>query len=207
MSGRRGWRWTWRRGRSKGSRRSPASSSSRRSERRGCWPGGPERTARGAGRCPRPAGWRSSRATSPRRARSARRAWRSVARAATGTRYVREWLNAQAAGGYVDYDPAAGRYSLSPEQALLFAQEDSPAFFVGAFQTAAAAARSGPRLAEAFQTGEGISYQVQDADLLPGMERFFRPGFATNLVQSWIPALDGVEARLTPFNLAFDAKP
>jgi SAM-dependent methyltransferase len=118
--------------------------------------------------------------------------------ASTGTaeRYVREWLNAQAAGGYVDYDPSSGRYQLSPEQALLLADETSPVFFVGGFESATAAARIEPRLVEAFRTGEGIGWNEHADGLFSGTERFFRSGYAANLVPSWIPALDGVEAKL-----------
>jgi len=117
-------------------------------------------------------------------------------RTGTAERYVREWLNAQAAGGYVDYDPAAGRYTLSPEQALLLADETSPVFFVGGFESATAAARIEPRLVEAFRTGAGIGWHEHADGLFSGAERFFRSGYAANLVSSWIPALDGVEAKL-----------
>ncbi|HKE49402.1 MAG TPA: methyltransferase domain-containing protein [Rhodanobacteraceae bacterium] len=116
----------------------------------------------------------------------------------TGTRerYVREWLNAQAASGYVEYDPESGRYALTPEQALVFAQEDSPAFIIGAFQTAMAAARIADRLTDAFRSGEGIGWHEHDHALFHGVERFFRSSYVGNLVQGWIPALDGVEAKL-----------
>jgi SAM-dependent methyltransferase len=117
-------------------------------------------------------------------------------RTGTAERYVREWLNAQAAGGYVDYDLTEGRYALSPEQALLLADEDSPVFIVGAFQTAAAASRIAQRLERSFRTGEGVSYDEHDADLFVGMERLFRTGYAAHLVQSWIPSLGGIEDRL-----------
>jgi SAM-dependent methyltransferase len=117
-------------------------------------------------------------------------------RTGTAERYVREWLNAQAAGGYVDYDASAERYSLSPEQAALLVDEESPVFIVGAFQTAAAAVRIWPRLQDAFRTGEGVSYFEHDPDLFVGMERLFRTGYAAHLVQSWIPSLDGIEERL-----------
>jgi SAM-dependent methyltransferase len=119
-----------------------------------------------------------------------------AARTGTAERYVREWLNTNAAGGYVDYDPAAERYSLSPEQALLLAHDDSPAFFVGGFQTAAAALRILPKLTDAFRSGEGVDWGEHDHGVFHGVERFFRTGYATNLVQAWIPALDGVEAKL-----------
>ncbi len=119
-----------------------------------------------------------------------------AAHTSTAERYVREWLNTQAAGGYVDYHPETGRYSLSPEQALLVADESSPAFLIGAFQTALAATRITPKLSEAFRTGAGIGWHEHDHQLFHGVERFYRPGYVANLVQAWIPALDGVEARL-----------
>jgi len=116
----------------------------------------------------------------------------------TGTveRYVREWLNSQAAGGYVTYDKAAGKYSLSEEQAFILADENSPAFLPGAFQAALAVTRIVPRLTEAFRTGEGVGWHEHDTELFTGTERFFRPGYAANLVASWIPALTGIEKRL-----------
>jgi SAM-dependent methyltransferase len=116
----------------------------------------------------------------------------------TGTveRYVREWLNAGAASGYVDYDPDTRRYRLSPEQALMFADEGSPAFFVGAFQVALAATKSEPRISDAFRTGAGVGWHEHDHNLYHGTERFFRTAYAAHLVTDWIPALDGVEAKL-----------
>jgi SAM-dependent methyltransferase len=118
--------------------------------------------------------------------------------ALTGTaeRYIREWLNANAAGGYVTYHADTGRYSLSPEQALVLADESSPAFFLSAFQTALGVTKIEPRLTEAFRTGSGIGWHEHDHQVFHGVERFFRTGYAANLVQSWIPALDGVEAKL-----------
>ena len=110
-------------------------------------------------------------------------------------RYVREWLNAQAAAGYVTYD-GQGAYSLSPEQAFTLADEDSPAFLPGAFQVATAAGRSASKLMEAFRSGAGLGWHEHDAELFEGTERFFRAGYKANLVSSWIPALDGVEAKL-----------
>jgi SAM-dependent methyltransferase len=116
----------------------------------------------------------------------------------TGTheRYVREWLNAHAASGYVQYLADSGRYQLSAEQAMLFAQEDSPAFIVGGFQTALAAGRIVDRLTEAFRSGAGIGWHEHHPDMFPGCARFFRVGYLNHLVQEWIPALDGVKARL-----------
>ena len=118
---------------------------------------------------------------------------------ATGTaeRYVREWLNAQAASGYVTYDAETGRYSMTPEQALVFAEEDGPAFIVGGFQTALGAGRIIDRLTEAFRTGEGVAYHEHDHSVFHGIERFFRSSYIGNLVQTWIPTLSGVEAKLT----------
>lgn len=118
--------------------------------------------------------------------------------AATGTaeRYVREWLCSQAAGGYVTYDSAASRYHLSEEQAFALANDSSPAFLPGAFQVALAAAKAEPKIADAFRTGKGLGWHEHDVNLFHGTERFFRPAYAANLVNSWIPALDGVEALL-----------
>ena len=117
-------------------------------------------------------------------------------RTGTHERYVREWLNAQAASGYVDYSPETGKYSLSPEQALMFAQEDGPAFIVGGFQTALAASRSIDPITDAFRTGKGFGWHQHDHELFHGVARFFRPGYTANLVQSWIPSLEGVEEKL-----------
>jgi SAM-dependent methyltransferase len=116
----------------------------------------------------------------------------------TGTheRYVREWLNAHAASGYVNYLADSGRYQLSPEQAMLFAQEDSPAFIVGGFQTALAAGRIVDRLTDSFRTGQGIGWHEHHPDMFPGCARFFRVGYLNHLVQEWIPALHGVKERL-----------
>lgn len=114
----------------------------------------------------------------------------------TSERYVREWLGSQTAAGYVTYDPATNRYSLSEEQAFALADENSPVFLPGAFQLALAAIKAAPKIAEAFRTGAGVGWHEHDPDLFRGAERFFRPGYAANLVSSWIPSLDGVEAVL-----------
>jgi 2-polyprenyl-3-methyl-5-hydroxy-6-metoxy-1,4-benzoquinol methylase len=119
-----------------------------------------------------------------------------AARTETNERYVREWLNNQAAGGYVTYDAASSRYTLPPEQAAALADETSPAFIPGAFQIVAAAMRAEPRIANAFRTGGGLDWTDQDPILFEGTERFFRPGYIGNLTTAWIPALDGVEAKL-----------
>ena len=116
----------------------------------------------------------------------------------TGTteRYVREWLNAQAAGGFVTYDAATGRFALPDEQAFALAVEDSPAYLPGAYQVMAALIKDEPSITEAFRTGAGVGWHEHCADLYQGTERFFRPNYAANLVSSWIPALGGVEAKL-----------
>src|SRR5215470_17852681 len=117
-------------------------------------------------------------------------------RAGIAERYAREWLAGQAAGGYIDYDPQTGRYNLSEEQAFLMADENSPAFLPGFFEAAISAIKAEPKITEAFRTGGGVGWHEHDAGLFRGTERFFRPGYAANLVNSWIPALDGVEEKL-----------
>jgi hypothetical protein len=111
-------------------------------------------------------------------------------------RYIREWLSAQAASGYIDYDPQKGTFSLSPEQAMAFAEEGSPAFFAGAFDVVQAIYLDEPKVAEAFRTGKGVGWHEHSKCLFSGTERFFRPGYSANLVSNWIPALDGVEEKL-----------
>ncbi len=117
---------------------------------------------------------------------------------ATGTheRYVREWLCAQAASGYVDYDDAAGTFHLNPEQAVVFADEDSPASMAGAFEVAATLWLDEPTVADAFRSGKGVGWHEHSACLFRGTERFFRPGYNAHLVPDWLPALDGVTAKL-----------
>jgi len=114
----------------------------------------------------------------------------------TDPRYLREWLSAQAASGYVDYDAASEQFSLNEEQAFALAEEGSPAFIPGAFQIAVAQFKAIPKMADAMRTGAGLGWHEHDAALFHGTERFFRPGYAANLVDKWIPALDGVEQRL-----------
>ncbi|HET9865417.1 MAG TPA: hypothetical protein VFP37_18420, partial [Steroidobacteraceae bacterium] len=114
----------------------------------------------------------------------------------TAERYVREWLNAHAASGFVQYLADSGRYQFTPEQAMMFAEEESPAFVVGGFQVALSAGRAVERLKQAFLTGEGIGWHEHDQGVFHGCARFFRPGYIGNLVQQWIPSLDGVETRL-----------
>jgi ubiquinone/menaquinone biosynthesis C-methylase UbiE len=119
-----------------------------------------------------------------------------AARSGTHERYVREWLNAHAASGYVNYLADSGRYQLSPEQAMLFAREESPAFIVGGFQTALAAGRIVDRLTDAFKSGDGIGWHEHHPDMFPSCARFYKVGYLNHLVQQWIPALQGVEDKL-----------
>jgi SAM-dependent methyltransferase len=114
----------------------------------------------------------------------------------THERYVREWLAAQAAAGYVSYDPKTGRYFLTEEQAQCLTNEESPACVLGGFQAMLAAVKSSPKVMNGFRTGEGVGWHEHDADLFHGTERFFRPGYNANLVGSWIPALEGIVAKL-----------
>ncbi|MBK5221923.1 MAG: class I SAM-dependent methyltransferase [Acidimicrobiia bacterium] len=116
----------------------------------------------------------------------------------TGTveRYVREWLSAQAATGYISYE-GDGRFALSDEHAVVLTDETSPACVIGAFETALASVHSTDRLADAFRTGEGVGWGEHHHDLFEGCERFFRPGYLANLVGTWLPALDGAHAQLT----------
>ena len=125
-------------------------------------------------------------------------------RTGTDARYVREWLSNQAAGGYVTYNPGQRAFSLTPEQAYALAQENSPAFVPGAFQLATALVKDEPKITEAFRTGNGVGWHEHNHDLFTGTERFFRPGYVANLVSSWIPALDGVQARLEAGALVAD---
>jgi SAM-dependent methyltransferase len=117
-------------------------------------------------------------------------------RTGTDSRYVREWLCNQAAGGYVGYDPAGEAFFLTPEQSLALAQEGSPAFVPGAFQVATALTKDEEMIADAFVGRHGVGWHEHHHDLFSGTERFFRPGYAANLISSWIPALEGVEAKL-----------
>ncbi|MBB4509604.1 class I SAM-dependent methyltransferase (plasmid) [Rhizobium johnstonii] len=111
-------------------------------------------------------------------------------------RYLREWLSAQAAADYVAYDEKTDRFSLTPEQAMVFAEENSPAFFVGAFEVVQSMWMDEPKVADAFRTGKGLGWHEHSTCLFRGTERFFRPGYNSHLVNEWIPALGGVEEKL-----------
>ena len=119
-----------------------------------------------------------------------------AARTETDPRYLREWLSAQAASGYVTYDPASERFSMSEEQAFALAEEGSPAFVPGAFQVCVDQFKSIPRMTQALRTGLGVGWHEHDPALFNGTERFFRPGYAANLVANWLPALNGTTSRL-----------
>jgi SAM-dependent methyltransferase len=117
-------------------------------------------------------------------------------RTETAERYVREWLNAQAAGGYVEYDPDSGQYALAPEQAVALTDPDSPAYLPGFFQIALGSVLDSPKITEAARTGAGFGWHQHGADVHEGCERFFRPGYNANLISGWLPALDGAVAKL-----------
>jgi len=119
-----------------------------------------------------------------------------AAKTGTTERYVREWLAAQAAAGFISYDAGAARYFLTPEQAAVFADESGPAFMAGGFEIISSMFRDEPKITQAFRTGEGVGWHEHDACLFRGTERFFRPGYAHHLVAEWIPALDGVKEKL-----------
>jgi len=118
-------------------------------------------------------------------------------RTGTATRYVDEWLRGQAAGGYVEYDPPSGTYSLTPEQAFALTDPDGAVYMPGAFQLALGTLRAQEQVTEAFRTGGGVGWHQHHAEVFDGCERFFRPGYAASLVSGWLPALEGVEARLS----------
>jgi SAM-dependent methyltransferase len=114
----------------------------------------------------------------------------------TTERYVREWLAAQAAGGFITYDAGSNTYTLPPEQALALADEQSPVFLPGFFDIVAACVKDEPKIREAFRSGKGVGWHEHDHGLFAGTERFFRPNYRANLINSWIPALGDTEARL-----------
>jgi SAM-dependent methyltransferase len=114
----------------------------------------------------------------------------------TDARYVREWLAAQAASGYVEYDPATRKFRLPEEQAFALTNEWNPLFIPGGLQVAASTIKDEASLLEAFKTGRGVGWHEHCADLFEGTERFFRPGYIASLVGAWLPALDGVVPKL-----------
>lgn len=111
-------------------------------------------------------------------------------------RYLQEWLSAQAAAGYVTFDDGTQTFSLTPEQAMIFADENSPAYFVGAFDIVQSMWMDEPKLADAFRSGKGVGWHEHSNCLFRGTERFFRTGYNAHLVNEWIPSLAGVKERL-----------
>ena len=119
-----------------------------------------------------------------------------AARTGTAERYVREWLSNQAAGGYVVHNPADSTFELPPEQAMVVADEHSPVFLGGAFESIASCYADHDLFVDAFRTGAGVGWQEHDERLFSGVLRLFRPGYAAHLVDEWLPALDGVVEKL-----------
>lgn len=117
-------------------------------------------------------------------------------RAGVSERYLREWLSAQAAGGFVDYDPATARYSLPAEHAVALTDETSPYYLPGFFQIAVGAVLDSPRITEVARSGDGVGWHEHNHEVFDGCERFFRPGYNASLLPSWLPALEGVVERL-----------
>jgi SAM-dependent methyltransferase len=119
-----------------------------------------------------------------------------AAKTNTDQRYLGEWLASQAAGGYITFDQQTNKFSLSMEQAFTLANEDSPAYLPGAFELALGSLAAVPRITEAFRTGAGMGWHEHVDGVFHGCEKFFRPGYAANLVSSWIPSLQDVKAKL-----------
>ncbi|MDP9066388.1 MAG: class I SAM-dependent methyltransferase [Pseudomonadota bacterium] len=112
-------------------------------------------------------------------------------------RYVREWALAQAANGYIDFDASSDRFSINPEQAMIFVTKDSPVYLAGGFDLAAAMIEGEPKVEEAFRSGSGVRWGDSAACLFCATGAFFRPGYVNNIAQSWIPALDGMTQKLS----------
>jgi SAM-dependent methyltransferase len=117
-------------------------------------------------------------------------------RVSADPRYLTEWLRGQAAGGYVDYDAASGRFGMNAEQAFALADPNGPVYLPGAFVLALGALRAESQITEAFRTGAGMAWHEHHTDVFTGTELFFRPGYLANLTSSWLPALTGVEEKL-----------
>jgi ubiquinone/menaquinone biosynthesis C-methylase UbiE len=117
-------------------------------------------------------------------------------RTGTDPRYIAEWLRGQAAGGYVSCDPAAEQFSLTEEQAFALADPDGALYLPGAFLLALGALRAESQITDAFRSGAGMGWHEHHQDVFTGCEMFFRPGYIANLTSAWIPALEGVEAKL-----------
>ena len=117
-------------------------------------------------------------------------------RTGTAERYIREWLNANAAGKLVQYDAKEGKYFMTPEQALVLALDDTPVHLPGFYHLLASLMKDEEKLTEIYRSGKGMGWHEHEKGLFEGTERFFRPTYLANLVSSWIPALDGVEEKL-----------
>jgi len=117
-------------------------------------------------------------------------------RTGTAERYVREWLNASAASKYVEYDAPTGTYYMTPEQSFALAQDDSAVHLPGFYHMVASCMKDEEKLTEVVRTGKGFGWHEHEPGLFHGCERFFRPGYLANLTTNWIPALEGVEAKL-----------
>ncbi len=111
-------------------------------------------------------------------------------------RYIREWLANQAAGGYIEHDGAAGTFAMTPEQAAVFADPEGPVYMLGAFDNAVTGIENQPKVQAAFGTGEGVAWGDQASCMFCAVAKFFRPGYQANLIQNWLPALDGVAETL-----------
>ena len=117
-------------------------------------------------------------------------------RTGTDARYVTEWLRGQAAGGYVEYDADRDSYSMTEEKAFALTDPNGPLFLPGAFELALGSLAAVPRMEEAYRTGAGMGWHEHDEQVFHGCEQFFRPGYLAHLVTEWIPALDGIQAKL-----------
>jgi SAM-dependent methyltransferase len=111
-------------------------------------------------------------------------------------RYVREWTSAQAASGYLEYDAGADTFTLPPEQAMAFADEDSPVYLLGGYHLISSAFKDREKIEERFRSGDGFGWHEHDPELFLGTEQFFRPGYRAHLVAEWIPALEGMDEKL-----------
>jgi SAM-dependent methyltransferase len=111
-------------------------------------------------------------------------------------RYLREWLSAQAASEYAHYDPVTGRFHLDEVQTACLADATHPGFLAGGMTVVSSMHKDEESVRSAFTTGHGLGWHEHHHDLFVGTERFFRPGYVANLVTDWIPALDGVAAKL-----------
>lgn len=119
-----------------------------------------------------------------------------ASRTGTAARYIGEWLAAQAAAGYVEYDGDSGKYAMTPEQTLALADESSPYFVAGGYEVLGSMFKDEPKVTEAFRSGHGVGWHEHSPCLFRGTERFFRAGYAAHLVQEWLPSLEGVVAKL-----------